>query len=718
MKIAVVYNRISARVINLFGTPNQEKYGLANIRRITDALKQGKRQVRAFEGDKDLVDRLEEFMPQVLTGERPGLVFNLSYGIQGQARYTHVPGILEMVGIPYVGSGPLAHSLALDKVVAKMIFKQRGVPTPDFAVLDAPGFEVPDLPYPLIVKPKNEAVSFGIRVVHEEAELREAADAIFERFNQPVLVEQYVEGRELNVGLLGNDPAETLPPVELVFGEGGPAIYTYEDKVGKSGREVRPICPAPLEPEVAESASHIALAAFRALGCIDCARVDMRMDAEDKLYVLEINSLPSLGQRGSYVVAAAAAGLEFPALCNRLVEVASARYFGTPTPPELDSAVQKDPAHGIFSYLTAHRDAMERLVRDWVSLSSRTGDAVGLREAARQTARRLEAAGLTPLEEAGDGKRVWTFTTRAGFEQGTLLLAALDVSLPEGVSTQAFRRDPEHLFGEGVALSRAPLVQLEFALRAIKRQRLLHRVPMGVLLYADEGDECSQSADRIRELCGRARRVLSLRPGNPGEKVVHQRRGQRTFELVVESKPRRLGRSSKIPSALLWFGPKIQALSELSQPKRRIAVAVADVRTASYPQLLPHRVSAKVQMSYPDDRVAAEIEARMREVLGAGGPRWMLEEISDRPPLRDDPSRQALYQDLSSIASQWNLPFERESSVWPSVAGLVPSSTGVVCGLGPVGIELSTPREAVLRLSMVQRTLLLAEYLASTATKS
>ena len=100
MKIAVVYNRMSKKVINLFGMPNREKYGLKSIKRITDALKKGGHQVIALEGDKNLIDNLEDFMPQVLKGERPGMVFNLSYGIQGQARYTHVPGMLEMIGLP------------------------------------------------------------------------------------------------------------------------------------------------------------------------------------------------------------------------------------------------------------------------------------------------------------------------------------------------------------------------------------------------------------------------------------------------------------------------------------------------------------------------------------------------------------------------------------------------------------------------------------------
>jgi len=183
MKIAIIYNRNSKNVINLFGIPNREKYGKKAIQRIVDGIKKYGHQVKTFEGDKDLISNLEQFMPRVLKGERPGMAFNLSYGIQGQARYTHVPGILEMVGVPYVGSGPLAHSLALDKVVAKMIFLQHGILTPDFAVLNNPDFEVPDLTYPLIVKPKNEAVSMGIKIVNNEKELREAAEVIFNKFN-------------------------------------------------------------------------------------------------------------------------------------------------------------------------------------------------------------------------------------------------------------------------------------------------------------------------------------------------------------------------------------------------------------------------------------------------------------------------------------------------------------------------------------------------------
>jgi D-alanine-D-alanine ligase len=333
MKIAVVYNRDSQNVINLFGIPNRERIGHKTIKRITNALKARTHQVKEFEGDKNLIGRLEEFMPKVLKGELPGLVFNVSYGIQGQARYAHVPSILEMVGIPYVGSGPLAHGLALDKVVAKIIFRQHDLPTPDFIVLNSWEEELAaDLLFPMVVKPKNEAVSFGVTIVYNESELRDAAKTIYEAFQQPVIAERYIEGGEINVGLIGNNPSEAFPPVELLFPEGGPPIYTYQDKVHESGRQIGFMCPANVSEEMAEKAQTLARRAFEVLGCYDCARVDMRLDAEGNLYLLEVNSLPSMGEHGSYTIGAERVGLDFLALVNRLVEVASARYFGTPKP--------------------------------------------------------------------------------------------------------------------------------------------------------------------------------------------------------------------------------------------------------------------------------------------------------------------------------------------------------------------------------------------------
>jgi D-alanine-D-alanine ligase len=716
MKVAIVYNRQQKNVINLFGQLNQEKIGKKTIRRILNALKTGKHQAIALEGDKELVHHLEEFMPRVLKGERPGIVFNVSYGIQGEARYTHVPSILEMVGIPYVASGPLAHSLALDKVVSKTIFRQFGLPTADFAVLNDPGFTAPDLAYPLIVKPKNEAVSFGIRVVNNEQELREAAQVIFDKFSQPVLAEQYIDGREINVGLLGNDPPEAFPPAEIVFGESGPKVYSYEDKTGRSGREIKVECPATLSPDKTLEAQELAIKAFRVLGLRDCARVDMRMNKDGNFYILEINSLPSLGEHGSYTHAAAAVGLDYDALVNRLVEVAVARYFGTPKPPSIDTK-KKEPEELVFQYLTERRDQVEKRLREWVRRSSRTSDPVGLQEAWKELQKTLENFKLKPVKHLTDERSVWTWETAKGMKNGTLLVGHLDVPIEPEAPYQGFRRVPDLLYGEGIGSSRAGLVMMEFALSALRSLRRLRNIPLGMLFYLDEGQDTRYSRDFIRAAAGEVKQVLIMRPGVLPHCFVTQRRGQIKYRLIVEGEARRLGQAGKRLEVARWTNKQIEKIIALSSRKEALAIGLTDFSMRHYPMRLPHLCRAELLMSYLDKNAAQQAEKNMREILGKEGYSWILEKVSQRPPMKEKRKSQPLVKKLLAVAGEWELPLDKKSSLWPSCAGLVPDNVGVVCGIGPVAQDLYTPQESINRISLVQRTLLLAQFLLAESKK-
>ncbi len=710
MKVAIVYNRDLRNVINLFGIPNREIIGKKTIERIVNALREGRHQVKAFEGDKDLVDHLEEFMPRVIKGELPGLVFNVSYGIQGQARYAHIPGILEMVGIPYVGSGPLAHGLALDKVVAKMIFHQHGIPTPDFAVMDSWEDELPDLKFPLIVKPKNEAVSFGIQIIRDQKDLRKGIKAVIDEFNQPALIEEYIQGKEINIGLIGNNPPEIFTPVELVFPRKGPRIYTYGDKTHRSGRQIRYKCPASLTHKQNEYARKMARKAFDVLGCYDCARVDMRLDKKGNIYILEVNSLPSLGQRGSYLIGAAKAGLDFCAVINRLVEVASTRYFGTPRPGRLNLK-NSDPGVLIHTFLTQRRDRIERQIESWTNLSSRSDDPVGSRQALNKLTESMESIGLKSAEDFTNIPFVKTWETQAGLTDGIILVGHLDVPVESTLPSQSFRREPEWLHGEGIGLSRAPLVVLEYVLRGLRNIRVLSKIPLGILYYTDEGLDCKYSAELIQKAATKARQVLVLRPGNPENKIVIQRRGQRKYIVSAETSPKRLGKLTRSPDALQWVAAKIEKVMELSSRNDRLAVAVSDIKSMSYPMLLPHRVTMTISVSYGHEKMADAVEKQIREILGRGTVKYSLEMVSDRPPMKLRNCNRKLAKKLIDIAEQWDIPIAQESSLWPTVGGLVPKGIGTVCGLGPVARNLYTPHEAVQRISVLQRALLLAEFL-------
>lgn len=294
-----------------------------------------------------------------------------------------------------------------------------------------------------------------------------------------------------------------------------------------------------------------------------------------------------------------------------------------------------------------------------------------------------------------------------------LLVANVDVPIDVDLPTQSLRRDPEWLYGEGVGSSRAPLVMMEFALRALRRMRRLRSLPIGVLLYSDEGDGAAHSAEMIRAAAAAAGEVLVLRPGEPGDKVVTSRRGHRTLRLRVEAVPQRIGKFQRRPDALRWAWSKLEPIAALSSQKHRVQVATTDVRAERLPMGLPHRVTATIVITSPTTAAADRLENDIRAILGRGGPKWQLVVVSDRPPFLDRAHTGALVDRLAEVGTRWEIPVARQSSSWPSVAGLVPPDTPCVCGVGPVAKGLRTPQEAVQRISLVQRTLLLAEFLAT-----
>lgn len=170
MKVALIYNEKQIDpndVINLFGMPTKEHYSNKAVERVARALESGGHNVKVIEGDMRLINELQEFMPKVMAGEKPGMVFNMAYGIQGQNRYTHVPAMMEMLGIPYVGSGPETHAIVQDKVMTKIVLQKHNLPTPGFWVFQTPDDKFDDLVFPVIVKPKLESTSMGMEVLDD-----------------------------------------------------------------------------------------------------------------------------------------------------------------------------------------------------------------------------------------------------------------------------------------------------------------------------------------------------------------------------------------------------------------------------------------------------------------------------------------------------------------------------------------------------------------------
>ena len=252
------------------------------------------------------------------------IVFNICEGIRGRNRESEVPVILEMNGIPFVGSDGLTLGITLDKAVAKKCFIADGVPTPSFFVArnadDLP--QEDDLHFPLIVKTSYEGTSKGLTEasrVHDLQGLRRQVDLITRTYHQPALVEAFIPGMEFTVAVLGNGPYQPMPVVQVSIDgdvDLGERFYTFDYVTSSS---LRYVCPPKISPELKQTLREMAVKAYRSVGCFDFGRVDFRVDDQGLPYVLEVNPLPSLGHDDIFNIFPRLIGSNYNEIINRIL---------------------------------------------------------------------------------------------------------------------------------------------------------------------------------------------------------------------------------------------------------------------------------------------------------------------------------------------------------------------------------------------------------------
>jgi D-alanine-D-alanine ligase len=276
-----------------------------------------------------------------LTEEQPELVFNLAESFRGKsALESNVAALLNLLDLRYTGSSPAGLILAGDKTLTKKVLAFHGIQSAKFATMyrgqvDWSG----DIKFPLLVKPPQEDASLGITqksVVNDVKELLDVISSTQQEYQSPVLVEEFIDGREFYVGVIGNSKVEALPIIELDFSKfppGLPKIASWEAKWGDDGDEkgaqfegTKSIFPTDLSEELANKIQQVAIDSFQALRLRDYARIDLRVTAEEEVYVIEANPNCYLEQNSEFARSAQKAGLEYPALISRIVELASARY--------------------------------------------------------------------------------------------------------------------------------------------------------------------------------------------------------------------------------------------------------------------------------------------------------------------------------------------------------------------------------------------------------
>ena len=288
-----------------------------------------------------LVDSAVEPVVDALRNDRPDLVFNLAESFAGKsALESNIAALLNLLDLRYTGSSPAGLLVAGDKTLSKKVLQFHGIRTPEFAtvyrgLVDWAG----EVEFPLIVKPPQEDASLGITqksIVRDVKELLERIAELQTEYQSPALAEQFIEGREFYVGVLGNANAKALPIIELDFSKypaDRPRIASWEAKWGDEGdakgaeyEGTESVFPENLPDDLRERLQKAAIDAFHALRLRDYARVDMRVNEAGDVYVIEVNPNCYLEAKSEFARAAARDGMAYDALIAQIVELASARY--------------------------------------------------------------------------------------------------------------------------------------------------------------------------------------------------------------------------------------------------------------------------------------------------------------------------------------------------------------------------------------------------------
>jgi len=232
-----------------------------------------------------------------------------------------IQGLLDLLGVPYQGSGVLASAVAMDKIISKKLYEKEGLTVPPYVLIDQNDFQhakdsVRQLGLPVILKPVKGGSSIGMDIVYSESELSVALENAFQ-YDSQVILESYIQGTEVTCGILGNDDLTPLPLIEIVPNQGY-RFFDYEAKY-KPGA-TQEICPARIDDKLTQKTKECAIKAHKALGCWGCSRTDMIINNGD-IYILETNTIPGMTPTSLLPQAAKAAGLNFSQLLDRLIEL-------------------------------------------------------------------------------------------------------------------------------------------------------------------------------------------------------------------------------------------------------------------------------------------------------------------------------------------------------------------------------------------------------------
>jgi len=721
MRVALIYNEGTIDpndVINVFGMPTKEHYSSKAVERVARALEKGGHTVKVIEGDIHLADELREFMPKVVSGETPGMVFNMAYGIQGQNRYTHVPAMLEMLGIPYVGSGPAGHAIVQDKVMTKIILQRNNIPTPGFWVFKTAEDYYKDLVFPVIVKPKLESTSMGMEVVDNWEDLKKAVKVQIEKYQQDILVEQFISGREFAIGIIGNSPnLDVLPIVEINLGDPD-KIQTKDDKIKKGGTDK--ICPAPLSKEKSEELKQLCVSAFTSLGLYDYSRVDIRMDKDENFYILELNSMASLGTGGSFFYSAESAGYTYESLINKILDVAVMRYFGAAHQLPATEADMTQPLRVVArTYLRSHLQSTKETLRNFVNMNTHVYNIENVNKLGSMISRRLKHLGFDEhVHRQLDVGDIRFFKNHPEKEHDVLIISHLDTHYGPN-DLISYYEDDDRIFGSGIAESKGGLAVMLSALQALRFAKRLRKVKCAVLLTTDDSLGGRFSKRIVQQYSKKSKYVVGLKSASKDGGIITTCYGRNDYQIRFTGAN---GASDDVHGIIPILGKKISAIEKLSKNEKDYRVRTTSVIAQGTHGHTPNYASLSLVCSFKNPKLGKSLDGKIKEIMkkrevGRTKLEVAINQIQTRPPVMEEKSDTIFYEKVEEHAKRNEIKIKRHNQIMSSDISNVPIELPALDGFGPIGHGYRSTREYIIHDSIVERASLLTSVIYGTISK-
>jgi len=711
LKVALIYNENKIDpddVINVFGMTTKEHYSKKAVERVARALEKGGHTVKVIEGDIHLADELREFMPKVVAGDSPGMVFNMAYGIQGQNRYTHVPAMMEMLGIPYIGSGPAGHAIVQDKVMTKIVLQKNNIPTPGFWVFRTAEDKFDDLVFPVIVKPKLESTSMGMEVVDNWDDLRKAVAVQIEKFQQDILVEQFISGREFAVGIIGNPPNIDILPIVEINLDDPDQIQTIDDKKKKGG--VDKTCPAKLSKEKTEEMRQMCIKAFSSLGLNDYSRVDFRMDKDENLYILELNSMASLGTGGSLFYAAQTAKYTYESLINKILDVAVMRYFGSSQQAQEAEPDMTQPLRVVArTYLRGHLPSLKETLRDFVNLNTHVYNIDNVNKLGNIISRRLRHLGFNEhVHKQFDVGDFRFFTNHDETENDVLIVSHMDTHYgPNDLIN--YYESGDKILGSGIAESKGGLTVMLGALHALRFAKRLRKIRCAILLTTDDSLGGRFSKELVQQYSKKSKYIMGLKSASKEGGIITTCYGRNDYQIRFTAPN---VTSADIHGIIPVLGKKISAIEKLSKDEKNYRLRTTSVVAQGSHGHTPNYATLSLISSYKNPQLGQLLDSKIRSIVKkreSGAPKLevAINQVQTRPPVMEEKSDTVFYEMIEDLAKKHEIKIKRHEQVMSSDISNVPAELPALDGFGPIGHKYRSTQEYIIHDSIVERAALL-----------